>query len=151
MKDLEQYIRDNAEAFDIEELPSGHFERFEAKLASAERPRIRWRRLAEGISAAIAVLLIVGSQSGKLWMSATGNDPANVYKAYAQRTASLYGKVLAKDYDGSRENSFLSVADEAIPLIDQLPDELDDATKASILREYYGTLLEGSLKVSKSR
>ena len=160
MSELEKYIRDNAEAFDVEDLPSGHLERFESKLDAAlaekashfptARPII-WRRFALGIAAAAAVLLAVGIQSGKLWMIGAGNNPAAVYRAYSDRTASLYGRALTRDYDGSKENALRGIAEEAVPLIDQLPDELDDATKAAILREYYGELLEGARKVSKSQ
>jgi hypothetical protein len=36
-----------------------------------------------------------------------------------------------------------SVTEEAIPLLDLLPDELGDAEKSAILREHYNTLLDG--------
>ena len=49
------------------------------------------------------------------------------------------------------ENARRSIADDNAPLIDQLPEEMDTAAKAAILREYYGELLEGARKVSKSR
>ena len=165
MSELEKYIRDNAEAFDVEELPSGHLERFESRLDAmlaestsgrqvrlfpAARPII-WRRVALGIAAAAAILLAVGIQSGKLWMIGAGNNPAEVYRAYSDRTAVLYERALTRDYDGSKENALRGIAEEAVPLIDQLPDELDDATKAAILREYYSDLLDGARKVSKSQ
>lgn len=155
MNELEKYIKEYAGAFDTEDLPSGHLERFEAKLdAGLSRRRtvtLDWRRLTLAIAAAAAVLLVIGIQSGKLWMAGAGNDPAAVYSAYSDRTASLYDRVLPKDYDGSMENALRSIAEENVPLIDQLPDEMDKAAKAAILREYYGELLEGARKVSKSR
>ena len=36
MSNLEEYIKQNLEAFDDQELPEGHFERFEAKLTGGE-------------------------------------------------------------------------------------------------------------------
>lgn len=156
MSELEKYIRENAETFDVEELPAGHLERFTSKLdgvlkenteTRTLRPRWNVRYFAIGIAAAAAILLTVGTRFGKMW----GNDPAGVYRAYSDRTAALYGKALAKDYDGSVENTLRSITEEAIPLIDQLPDELDDATKAAILREYYGKLLDGVRKVNRSK
>ena len=174
MTELEKYIMENAGAFDEQDLQAGHLERFESKLeailAEQEQERrsqvspisdqrvstapmrpVIWRRVALGIAAAAAILLAVGIQSGKLWMVGAGNDPAEVYRAYSGRTAAIYGKVLAKDYDGSKENALRGIAEEAVPLIDQLPDELGDAAKAAILREYYGELLEGARRVSRSQ
>lgn len=34
-------------------------------------------------------------------------------------------------------------------MIDQLPDELDDAAKVAIMKEYYGELLRGLDKINK--
>ena len=35
------------------------------------------------------------------------------------------------------------LTEEAIPLLDLLPDELGDTEKSAILREHYNTLLDG--------
>ena len=44
-----------------------------------------------------------------------------------------------------------SLTDESIPLIDLLPEELDDASQAEILRKHYNTLLDGVHQLMKTR
>lgn len=59
MDKLKQFIEDNSEAFDCEELPRGHSKRFEQKLAllpSAKKPYIFY---ALAVAASIGLLLLL--------------------------------------------------------------------------------------------
>lgn len=64
MSKLERFIADNRECFNREVLPSGHGERFEAKLAAAVKPAgrryLRSIRCAAGGAAVVLVLLFAG-------------------------------------------------------------------------------------------
>lgn len=61
MSKLEQFIVDNRESFNREALPSGHLERFEAKLAAVAKPAGRgYLRYAAGVAAAVLLLLFAG-------------------------------------------------------------------------------------------
>ena len=41
------------------------------------------------------------------------------------------------------QNTIETITKETIPMIEQLPDEMDPDAKAAVLKEYYGDLLEG--------
>ena len=77
------------------------------------------------------------------------DDPAAVYLAYSEKAASMYREILTKDIDGKWERTVGSIAEENVPMIDQLPEEMDDTAKAAILKEYYGNLLDGLNKINK--
>ena len=46
--------------------------------------------------------------------------------------------------------SAASIVEEAVPLIDQLPEEMDPSERAAVLKEYYGTLLDGLQSVREA-
>lgn len=145
MQDMEKYIRENASAFDICELAEGHSGRFEARLDAAMRRRRaggwwrgifadrRWTVPAMAVLAA-AFVLVAG-------LGRRADDPAEIYMAYSENASSLYGEILTRDWD--MDNEARSIVEETVPLLFLLPDELDDATKSAILKEYYGALLDG--------
>lgn len=64
MDKLERFIADNRESFNQEALPSGHVERFEAKLAVVAKPAgrryLRSIWYAAGVAATVLVLLLAG-------------------------------------------------------------------------------------------
>lgn len=153
MHDIEKYIRENASAFDSFGLPEGHAARFEARLdAAMRRKRVgEWwrgifadRRFAVPAVALAAVAFVLAVGVGgrtDAWLRGVGDDPAEIYMAYSENASSLYGEILTKDWD--MDNEARSIVEETVPLLSLLPDELDDASKSAILKEYYGTLLDG--------
>ena len=157
MDNFEKYIKDNAEAFNNAELPEGHLDRFMAKLGS-EVPeqsqdsldparkhvrRILWPALA--VAAALAVIIFLNRPSTEThdWFANVGNDQIEICQTYYEKAGELYEIILAKNPDGSMDESVGSISDGGIPLVDQLPDDIDPDVRAAILKEYYGELLNG--------
>ncbi len=166
MTDFKEYIDNNPEFLDDQELPAGHEARFEAKLdamlESAQKTRTaktsRRKRIFTGIfggmsvaaAAAIAAVISINRPAGEVdWFAGVADDPTAVYLAYSEKVTAMYEEIFAKDLDGRWGTTVGSIAEETVPMIDQLPDELDDAAKAIILKEYYGELLNGLDKINK--
>ena len=202
MSNLEEYIKQNLEAFDDQELPEGHLERFEAKLAGLEeRPALRqssgtalrpgsgttqeissgttlrpgsgtaqeissgtaqqpgqrpvkiwWWTAIAGVAAAVAAVAIFINQpttSQKDWFADIPEDQALICQAYYDQMAVMYSDILMTDVDGSKEAQLMTIAEETIPMIDQLPEELGEEERALILKEYYSDLLEGIEKIGR--
>ena len=178
MSNLEEYIKQNLEAFDDQELPEGHLERFEAKLAGLEerlalrqssgpaqeispgtaqqpgpRPiKIWWWTAIAGVAAAVAAVAIFINQpttSHKDWFADIPEDQASICQAYYDQMAVMYSDILMTDVDGSKEAQLMTIAEETIPMIDQLPEEMGEEERALILKEYYSDLLEGIEKIRK--
>lgn len=168
MSNLEEYIKQNLEAFDDQELPEGDLERFEAKLAGLEersalrqssapvlRPRsgkVWWWTAIAGVAAAVAAVAIFINQpasSQKDWFADIPEDQASICQAYYDQMAAMYSDILMTDVDGSKEAQLMTIAEETIPMIDQLPEEMGEEERALILKEYYSDLLEGIEKIGR--
>ena len=162
MSNLEEYIKQNLEALDDQELPEGHLERFEAKLTGLEerpaqqpgqRPvKIWWWTAIAGVAAAVAAVAIFINQpttSQKDWFADIPEDQASICQAYYDQMAVMYSDILVTDVDGSKEAQLMTIAEETIPMIDQLPEELGEEERALILKEYYSDLLEGIEKIGR--
>lgn len=165
MTDIKEYIQRNASAFDSAELPEGHEGRFEAKLdtllsgaESSGREERKRRKTRMGIfsvlttaaAAAVAAVIFTNRLSREVdWFAGVADDPTAVYLAYSEKVTTLYEEILSRDLDGRWETTVGSIAGEKVAMIDQLPDELDDAAKAAIMKEYYGELLSGLDKINK--
>ena len=142
MKKLDDLIRDNASAFDTEFPPEGAEERFLRKW-EAGRLRVRiFRTVLPAVAAAAlaAVLLLPPADRSTDWLRGAGDSPEGIYLAYMEQVSAAWEKA-GPDELWSAQLS--SVTEEAIPLIDLLPDELGDTEKSAILREHYNTLLDG--------
>ena len=166
MIDLKEYISGNPEAFDDQELPLGHEARFEAKLDalfeaerkaetsnrnSKQRKNVRIFSAITAIAAAIVAAVIFTNHPSEDidWFAGVADDPAAVYLAYSEKVTVMYGNIFSRDLEDRWERTVASIAEETVPMIDQLPDELDDTAKAIILKEYYGELLNGLDKINK--
>lgn len=134
--------------FDLYDLPEGHEARFLEKLdaATGRRQRritvLRWSAVA---AAACLCLLLVLPAGNRHFTGA--RTPEDVYCAYLDQVGSYYEQFS----DGTEEwqEAFAALTDEAIPLFDQLPDEMPDREKTRILKEYYGELLDGAAQLKK--
>ena len=155
---FKEYRNNNPAVLDDQEVPSGHEFRFEAKLdamlESAQKKRTdkasRRKRIFTGIfsgaavvaAAAVAAVMFINRPVGKVdWFAGVANDPRAVSLAYSEK--------FTRDLENHWETTVSSIAEETVPMIDQLPEELDDAAKAVILKEYYGELLDGLDKINK--
>ena len=130
--------------FDLYDLPQGHEARFQAKLERQQRRRKTVRRFL-GCSAAAAVL------AAGLWISSLhpfigARSPEAVYTAYLEEVGDLYRLFAAHVDDDSVdwETLLRDLTEETVPMYDQLPEDLSDRSKARILRQYYGDILEGA-------
>lgn len=145
MMDLEKYIRENREAFDTETPPEGSEERFLERMERKRGATLRLRILT--VTAAAAVLAIVTFTHKDGRFLGTGNEPEAVYARYLAEMEDIWETV------GPYEDASLLLAmvtDEAIPLANQLPEELPARKRADILREYYGSLLDKAEIIRKS-
>ena len=140
MENLEKYIQNNLEQFNSGELPEGHQERFMAKLKAQQtqpapvRKRLTWR-IAAAISAAAAIAALyftIGTPSGEQLYTITIQELTQ--EMYAEEAEILQMFTEEEHY---MINSVKSITEEAIPLADQLPDELSPEKRAEILKEYY--------------
>ncbi|MBR5661130.1 MAG: hypothetical protein IKW99_06220 [Bacteroidales bacterium] len=167
MTDLEEYIKQNREAFDDQGLPEGHLERFMERMVGLARHevdasrheesrggRVRWWRPVAwlAVAAALAGVVIFINRPGavqKDWFADIPEDQASICQAYYDQMAAMYSDILMTDVDGSKEAQLMTIAEETIPLIDQLPEEMGEEERALILKEYYSDLLEGIEKIGR--
>lgn len=145
MTELERYISSNTDAFDSEPVPAGSRERFMASVAAERRKRrIGYAVMAfNGIAAAAAVM-----------MTLITPDISRELGRHHIRLAEQEKKIMSiveRNYPMEMENVtniIRSITDEAIPLEDQLPDELSRRERSRILNDYYNRkheALEGLL------
>ena len=166
MTDFKEYIDNNPELLNDQELPAGHEARFEARLdallgagvETQKKETVHRKKIFTGIfggaaavaAAAITAVIFINRPAAEVdWFAGVADDPVAVYMAYSEKITAMYGEIFAKDLDDRWGTTVGSITEETVPMIDQLPDELDDAAKAIILKEYYGELLNGLDKINK--
>ena len=140
MTELERYILDNREEFDSEPVPESSRERFMASVAAERRKRrVRFAGLAStGIAATSAALLTLTHEP----------EMETVVKRHHTRLAEKEQDLISltqENYPYEIEemiNSIRSITFEAIPLEEQLPEELPVKERIRILDEYYGQKYE---------
>ncbi len=155
MENLEKYIQDNLEQFGCGEMPSGHKERFLARLAETQseaqadtRPQTQApapRRIPHlfsrkaifaATSAAAAIIIALAATLGT-------REQEDEYTIQIQELAQemfmeeAETLMLFSEEDQYMVTNVKSITNEAIPLADQLPDELSPEQRAEILRKYY--------------
>lgn len=141
MTELEKYIRSNAAELDCQEPAPGHEERFLARLdAVSEKPSRNIRRIVFGTIAAAATLTGVFF-AGRAVLAP--RDPSEIYLAYMTEVSKIYQDCPMEDSE-AWDNAIASITEEAVPLFEQLPQEMPRREKARILKQYYGDLLDGA-------
>ena len=165
MKNIEDILRENPDVFDSAPLPKGHQERFEAKLsqksgaATSEQPKRKKGKIirlwsaggavAAAAIAALCVLIHPSSEPGD-WFAGVGDDPVAVCTAYSVKAAEICEDICRRDGDGEMAAMTRSLSDEPVPMIDQLPEEMDPAEKAAVLKKYYACLLDALETLDKN-
>lgn len=152
MEKLEKYIQDNLEQFNCGEMPAGHQERFLARLAETQpeaRPETQAlapRRIphlfsrkaifaATSAAAAIIIALVATmGTKGQQEDDYTIDIQELAQEMYMEEAETL---ILFSEEDQYMVTNVKSITNEAIPLADQLPDELSPEQRAEILRKYY--------------
>ena len=141
MDNLDKYIQNNLEQFNTGELPAGHQERFMAKLTQTQKtvrkgPFSRKAIFAATAAAAAAIIgafIALGIPQYRLeQLNISIQELAQ--EMYLEETELLQ---MFQEDEQYMINHVKSITEEAIPLADQLPDELSPARRAEILREYY--------------
>ena len=142
MNRLEDYIRDNAPAFDTELPPKGAEGRFLRKWEAGRRKVRIFRTVLPAAAAAAlaAVLLLPKADRSTDWLRGAGDSPEGIYLNYMAQVTEAWEKA---GPDEMLSAQLSGLTEEAIPLLDLLPDELGNAEKSAILREHYNTLLDG--------
>ena len=146
MDNLEKYIKDNREAFDMVPVPEGSLDRLMAKTRkSTIQIRLRWI-LPAAAAAAVLVLFVTGYHN---------NDECRQLNRMLEGMASteveimtLVEKSCPHDLDAV-ENTIRSITSEAIPMYSLLPEELSTKERRKILDEYYGAKLEALDRVKE--
>ena len=150
MDNLDKYIQENLEQFNTGELPAGHQERFMAKLAQTQktgRPRYFFRRTIFAATAAAAIILgafIIQEIPQYRLEQLNISIQEFAHEMYREEAEIL--QVIPED-EQYMINNVKSITEEAIPLADQLPDELSPEKRAEILREYYKAKTDGLRKI----
>jgi len=141
MNKLEEYIRDNAAQLDTALPPESAEELFLMRWEAGQKTRKRRVFFYSlSIAAAVAMLLVLP------W-KILNNNPNAVYSRYLAAVADAW-EVVGANEDAAQMLSSLTY--EAVPLADQLPEDLSPKAQAEILNAYYGELLEGVNKVVKT-
>ena len=161
MENLEKYINENLEQISSCEMPQGHKDRFMAKLAAQEAvqeaaqeaavqesaahgatPHHRkitiWnrRRILSAVSAAAVVAIglittVNPAVQDKIWSYKIHRSAQQIY---IEETEIL--QMLGED-EQYMINNLKTITEEAVPLADQLPQELSPKQRAEILIQYY--------------
>ena len=154
---MEKYINDNLEQLGSYEMPQGHKERFMARLAAQEAvqeasaqgsaahwatPHLRkitfWnrRRILSAASAAavVAIGLITALNPAVQEMFYRHEIKKCAQQIYIEESEIL--QMLGED-EQYMINNLKTITEEAVPLADQLPQELSPKEKAEILIQYY--------------
>lgn len=146
MDKLEQYIRVHARELDSALPPAAAEEDFLQRWEAAEKGKSRkiysfWSTVA---AAVIVLALLPWKQDS---FRGVQNNPDAIYEHYLAAVADAW-TVLGTDEEASAVLSNLT--EEAIPLRDQLPEELSPEEQSAILRAHYGDLLAGVDKLMKT-
>lgn len=135
MTELERYISSNMDAFDCEPIPEGGKERFmDAVRQERRKNRIQVLSIAfTGMAACIAIIMAVLVEP----------DISKELERHYTRMSMKENEILTiveREYPEETDmimNILRTISADAIPLEDQLPEELSTKEKSRILNEYY--------------
>ena len=135
MTELERYISSNIDAFDCEPIPEGGKERFmDAVRQERRKNRIQVLSIAfTGMAACIAIIIAVLVEP----------DISKELERHYTRMAMKENQILTiverecPEETDMIMNTLRTITADAIPLEDQLPEELSTKEKSRILNEYY--------------
>lgn len=135
MTELERYISSYLEAFDCEPVPEGGKERFMNAFRHERRKR-RARIISVAFTGAAACLIILMTVYSE-------PDISKELERQYTRLAEIESEILARvemEYPEEADmimNTLRTITADAIPLEEQLPDEMSAKEKSRILNDYY--------------
>ena len=135
MTELERYISSNIDAFDCEPIPGGGKERFMDAVRQERREnRIQVLSIAfTGMAACIAIIMAILVEP----------DISKELERHYTRMAMKENEILTiverecPEETDMIMNTLRTITADAIPLEEQLPEELSTKEKSRILNEYY--------------
>ncbi len=146
MDNLEKYIKDNREAFDMVSVPEDSLDRLMAKTRRRTiQIRLRWILPA---AAAAAVLLLFVTGYYKNEESRHLNKMLEGIARSEVEILTLVEMSCPLDLEAVG-NTIRSITTEAIPMYSLLPDELTPKERRKILDEYYGAKLQALDRVKE--
>ena len=144
MDNLEKYIKDNREAFDMVPVPEGSLDRLMAK---ARRKTVQIRLHWILPAAAVLVLFFVTGY----YNNEEKRHLNRMLEGIARSEVEIMSLV-ENSYPHDLEavgNTIRSITAEAIPMYSLLPEELSTKERRKILDEYYGAKLEALDRVKE--
>ena len=153
MDNVEKYINENLEQLGSYEMPQGHKERFMAKIEAPEKssqdvtaqepaPQRRkitfWnrKRILSAVSAAAVVAIGLITALSPAVQEAICNYRIQKSAQQIYIVESEIMQMLGED-EQYMINSLKTITEEAVPLAEQLPEELSPRQQAEILIRYY--------------
>ena len=122
MNQLEEYVSNNAAAFDSGVLPEGAEERFLARWdAARRRRRVAIPFAALAVAASLAAVLFIQGTGTRDWLRKAEQTPEGIYSGYLAAVSSVWEKV-GEDEEASETLAILT--EETVPLGEQLPQIL---------------------------
>ncbi|MBQ2112684.1 MAG: hypothetical protein II194_05635 [Bacteroidales bacterium] len=134
MNGIESYIKENIYRVDAFPVPEGSRSVFLVKVM-AERRRRGLRRFAVAISSMAATVAIALC----LVLSSPSDDIEKYHRRLAAKEAEIL-TVISETFPENLEevmNTIRAVTSEAVPLEEQLPEDMEEKSKKLILKEYY--------------
>ncbi|MBQ2874731.1 MAG: hypothetical protein IJE85_05485 [Bacteroidales bacterium] len=135
MSGIEKYIRENIEAFDAYPAPEGSRKAF-LKKVKAERSRGGLRAIVITVSSMAAAAAIAFT----FFQGSLERDIERQYRKLASKETEILTLIAETSPENleSVMNTIRAVTSEAVPLEEQLPEEMEEKSRKQILKEYYG-------------
>jgi len=156
MDELKQFIEDNREGFENENLPEYHEDRFFSKLQNEHRREIRtynYRRFSYYFAAASVVLLLF--LTPMLYFNMVYNkrsldvaDYIGILKERSVEITAMAGKLNSSDKDMVL-NTLDQLTFEAVPFDSQLSDDIRNGERHDMIKSYYAPKIEGVDKLKQ--
>ena len=147
MDNLEKYIKDNREAFDMVPVPEGSLDRLMAKTRKRTiQIRLRWILPAAAAAAVLVLFFVTGYYN---------NDEKRHLNRMLEGIARSEIEIMTLVENSCPQdletvgNTIRSITAEAIPMYSLLPEELSTKERRKILDEYYGAKLEALDRVKE--
>lgn len=134
MSGIEKYIRENIEAFDAYPAPEGSREAF-LKKVKAERSRGGLRAIVITVSSMAAAAAIAFT----FFQGSLERDIERQYRKLASKETEILTLIAETSPENleSVMNTIRAVTSEAVPLEEQLPEEMEEKSRKQVLKEYY--------------
>ncbi len=143
MDKLQNFININRDILEGENIPFGDEDRFLKKFQKNSRIK-----LYSFLSIAASIVLFAGVTTMLMFQSPEyqlKNILKQYYKEVAMLTIEIENASSSMDKTSSLmiEQTIDNITFEAIPILSQLPDELNEKEKVKIVKEYYSQRLDG--------